>query len=220
MPKDDAKSWQLVLEPPERIAEVMFGLIMVLTFTCSFSVAHSGSAEVRQMLFGALGCNVAWGIIDGIFYYLMGSLGARTHVIATLRKVREAADPKQAHQIIVDSLHPVLTSVPTERDLEVIRQKLNRLRVLMRPLLTARHWRSAFGVMLMVILATLPPTIPFVLFGNVRLALRLSNAVAVVMLFSLGYFYGRYAEHRPWGWAFSMVVLGGTMVWPTVVVGG
>ena len=219
MPENDAKSSQHVLEPPERIAEILFGLIMVLTFTCSFSLSRSGSLEVRHMLIGALGCNVAWGIIDGIFY-LMDSLSARGHGIATLHKVREAADPKQAHQVIADALHPVLVSVLTERDLEVMRQKLNRLRIPARPLLTWTDWRGAFGVMLMVLLATLPPTLPFVFVSNVRLALRISNAVAIAMLFGLGYAYGRYAHHRPWGWAFSMVVLGGGMVWLTIAVGG
>ena len=54
----------------------LFALIMVLTFTCSFSVAGAGREQVRTMLIGALGCNLAWGIIDAVFY-LMGSFGAQ-----------------------------------------------------------------------------------------------------------------------------------------------
>jgi hypothetical protein len=61
------------LDPIDRVSEVLFGLIMVLTFTGSLSVAEAGRAEVREMLVGALGCNIAWGIIDGLLY-LMGSL--------------------------------------------------------------------------------------------------------------------------------------------------
>jgi VIT family protein len=219
MPQNAADSSQHVLDPPESIAEIMFGLIMVLTFTCSLSVESSGRGEVQHMLIGAFGCNVAWGIIDGIFY-LMDSLSTRGHAIATLRKVREATDPKQAHQAITGALPPVLASVLAEGDLEVLRQKLNRLRIPARPVLTVRNWRGAFGVMLRVFLATLPPTLPFVFVSNVRVALRLSNAVAIAMLLGLGYAYGRYAHHRPWGWAFSMAVLGGAMVWLTIAVGG
>ncbi|HTI43941.1 MAG TPA: hypothetical protein VL693_19080 [Vicinamibacterales bacterium] len=59
-----------VLEPSERTAEVLFGLIMVLTFTGTLSVADAGRADVRAMLIGALGCNLAWGIIDGVLYLL------------------------------------------------------------------------------------------------------------------------------------------------------
>ena len=58
------RSSKRALDPIERVAEVVFGLIMVLTFTGSLSVATAGNAEVREMLIGALGCNLAWGVID------------------------------------------------------------------------------------------------------------------------------------------------------------
>ena len=72
MMSGDAKaaSSKRVLEPIERISEVLFGLIMVLTFTGSLSAAELGRAEVRVMLIGALGCNLAWGLIDGIMYLM------------------------------------------------------------------------------------------------------------------------------------------------------
>ena len=74
-PDDPIKS-KRVLEPSDRIAEVLFGLIMVLTFTGSISVAHADRDEVRTMLIGALGCNLAWGIIDAMLY-LMGNLSEK-----------------------------------------------------------------------------------------------------------------------------------------------
>ena len=80
------KSSKRVLEPNERISEVLFGLIMVLTFTGSLSVAEADRAEVRTMLIGALGCNLAWGIIDGILY-LMGCLSDQGRGIRSLRAV-------------------------------------------------------------------------------------------------------------------------------------
>ena len=220
MPDQTSKSSQRVLEPPERISEVLFGLIMVLTFTCSFSVARTGHGEIRHMLIGALGCNVAWGIIDGIFY-LMSSLSEQGHGIATLRAVREAATPKKAYEVIADALEPVLVRVLTEKDFEVLRQRLHQLRVPAHPRLTKKNWRGALGVAWLVFLSTFPPTLPFLFFfRDARLALRVSNAIAIVMLFFLGYAYGSYAGHRPYGWAFSMIVLGGVMVSLTIALGG
>ena len=58
MPDDSAKSFQRVLAPNECIAEVLFGLIMVLTFTGSLNVAEADRGEVRTMLIGTLGCNL------------------------------------------------------------------------------------------------------------------------------------------------------------------
>jgi len=59
-----------VLEPVERALEVLCGLTMVLTFTCSFSVAKAGTTEVRTMLIAAIGCCLAWEVIDAVFYLL------------------------------------------------------------------------------------------------------------------------------------------------------
>ena len=59
-----------VLNPLERFSEIVFGLIMVLTFTCALGVAEAGREDVRAMLVGAIGCNLAWGIIDAAFYLI------------------------------------------------------------------------------------------------------------------------------------------------------
>lgn len=53
-----------VLDPIDRVPEVLGGVIMVLTFTNALSVSHAGEADVRGMLIGSLGCNFAWGIIE------------------------------------------------------------------------------------------------------------------------------------------------------------
>ena len=54
-----------VLDPMDRISEVLFGLIMVLTYTGTLSVMSDDRTEVRTMLLGALGCNLAWGSSTG-----------------------------------------------------------------------------------------------------------------------------------------------------------
>jgi hypothetical protein len=66
-----------VLDPIDRALEVLGGVIMVLTFTGALSVSRAGEADVREMLIGSLGCNLAWGIIDAIMY-LMNCLAARS----------------------------------------------------------------------------------------------------------------------------------------------
>src|SRR5512145_2541424 len=95
----NVKSRHRVLEPTERISEGLFGLIMVLTFTGSLSISEAGRDDVRAMLIGALGCNVAWGIIDGVLY-LMGCLAEKSRNLATLWAVRKAPTPEKAHRLI------------------------------------------------------------------------------------------------------------------------
>ncbi len=220
MPDDSTKSRKRLLEPMERISEVLFGLIMVLTFTCSASVASAGRSEVRKMLIEALGCNLAWGIIDAVFY-LMACLSEQGHNILALRAVRQAADRAEAHRIIADALPPVLASVLPETEFEVMRQKLHQLpEPPAHPRLAKDDWLAAFGVFLLVFLSTFPVAVPFIFVHEPRLALRISNAVAIVMLFIAGYQFGRYSGFRPGRVGLAMVVLGVAMVGLTIVFGG
>ena len=95
MPEQRVEPKKTILDPVDRASEILFGLIMALTFTCSLSVAQAGESEVRTMLMGALGCNLAWGVIDGVFY-LMARLVERGEGLMTLRLVHmtrpQAAD--------------------------------------------------------------------------------------------------------------------------------
>ena len=109
-----------VLDPNARLSEALFGLIMVLTFTCSLSVVGSGREDVREMLIGALGCNFAWGVIDGIFY-LMGCLGEKGLGLRARRALRNAGTAEAAHRVIADALPPrvcktVALPKPNERE--------------------------------------------------------------------------------------------------------
>src|SRR5256885_16687328 len=115
-----------VLEPIDRVSEVLFGLIMVLTFTGSLSVAEAGRDEVRTMLSGALGCNLAWGIIDGVLY-LMGCLAEKGRGLLTFRAVRKAANPKEAQRLIADALPSVVASVLEPVEMESLYQRLKQL---------------------------------------------------------------------------------------------
>jgi hypothetical protein len=99
-----------VLEPAKRISEFLFGLIMVLTLTCTFSMDGANRGSVRSLLMEALGCNVAWGIIDA-FFYLLNSLGQRGHGIALLGQLRRTSDRGEARRIVADELPPLVASV-------------------------------------------------------------------------------------------------------------
>src|SRR6266480_312917 len=117
------RSSKRVLEPIDRVSEILFGLIMVLTFTGSLSVAEAGRSEVRTMLIGALGCNFAWGIIDGVLY-VMGCLAEKGRGLVTFRAVRQATDPKEAHRLIAEALPAVIASVLKPAELEAVRERL------------------------------------------------------------------------------------------------
>jgi VIT1/CCC1 family predicted Fe2+/Mn2+ transporter len=51
-------------------------------------------------------------------------------------------------------------------------------------------------------------------------ALRVSNAIAIVLLFALGYSYGRLTGRRPAAVGVGMVALGLVLVGLTMALGG
>ncbi len=208
------------LEPIDRVSEVLFGLIMVLTFTGSLSVAEAGREDVRTMLVGALGCNVAWGLIDAVFY-LMGCLAEKSRGLLTYRAVREATDPERAQRLIADVLPPVVASVLEPTELEAVRVRLKQLPdPPVRAGLGQDDWRGALQVFLLVFLSTFPVVVPFILMRDAMPALRVSNAIAVVLLFVAGYAFGRITGRRPVWAGSSMVVLGSVLVGLTMALGG
>ena len=209
-----------VLEPIDRVSEVLFGLIMVLTFTGSLSVAGAGRDDVREMLVAALGCNLAWGIIDAILY-LMGRLADQGRGLTTLRAVRRARDPEKGRHLVADALPSVVSSLLEPSQIELLRVKLTELpEPPPRARLGRDDWWGAAGVFLLVFLSTFPVAIPFMVIRNAMPALRVSNLVAVVLLFVTGYAFGRLTGHRPVVIGVSMVVLGVALVGHTIGLGG
>jgi len=217
---DPIKSSKRFLDPIDRLSEVLFGLIMVLTFTGSLSVAEAGRESVRTMLFAALGCNFAWGVIDAVLY-LMGCLAEKARSLLTLRAVRNTSDPQEAQLLIAGALPPLVASILKQGDLETMRVRLQQLP---EPPRRARwsfeDWLGALGVFLLVFFAMFPVVLPFVFIPDVMRALRVSNAIAIVLLFLAGYAFGRITDRHPWMTGISMILLGSILVAMTMALGG
>jgi VIT1/CCC1 family predicted Fe2+/Mn2+ transporter len=106
-------------------------------------------------------------------------------------------------------------------ELETIHQRLKQLPELHdRAHLHKGDWLGAVGVFLLVFLSTFPVVIPFLFMQNAGPARRVSNGIAIVMLFLTGFAYGKCVERRPWLTGLSMVVLGSVLVGLTIALGG
>jgi VIT1/CCC1 family predicted Fe2+/Mn2+ transporter len=220
MPEAASKPIGTMLEPMERIAEILFGVIMTLTFTLTFAVETADRLQVRTMLIGALGCNLAWGIIDaGV--YLITRINTESRKVAAVRAIREAANGSAARQILADSFNPALASALSNEQVESMRQNLRQMsEPLKRPGLTKRDWLGAGGLCLLCFLSTFPIALPFIFVSDARLALRISNAVAVALLALCGYAFGHRSGIPPWVTALVMVAFGGAMVGVAIALGG
>ena len=209
-----------VLSPVDRISEVLFGLIMALTFTGTLSVATADRAEVRSMLIGALGCNIAWGLVDAVMY-LMTVLVERGRNLKVLREVRHATDPAEARALLADSLPPVVASAMQPAELDAVRERLSALpEPPLRPGFTGDDFRGAAAVFLLVFFSTLPVALPFLFSHDAHRALRISNGIALAMLYIGGHRLNRYAGRPGWRGGLAMLAIGAVLVWATIALGG
>ncbi len=209
-----------VLDPVERMSEILFGLIMVLTFTGSISVATSGHEEVREVLVGAIGCNLAWGLVDAVMY-LVTILVERGRGLTIWRAVRASGDPAQGRRALAEALPEPFDTLLEGPALEEARAKVLALPELPpRPRLGAQDWLGALGVFLLVSLSTFPVVLPFLFVRPLPLALRVSNGVAIAILYAAGHVLGRYAGIGAVRTGLAMVAIGVGLVAVTMALGG
>jgi len=208
-----------VLDPIDRVSEVLFGLIMALTFTCTLGVATAHNMQIRTMLIGALGCNLAWGIIDGAVF-LMARLNERGRALVKLRAVRAVTDGGAARYLIADALPQPVASVMRPEQLEAIWQDLRSLPEPKPSQLTKSDGLGAMAICLLSLLSTFPVVIPFLFITEPRTALRVSNLIAIAMLYLCGHVLGRWAGFRPWVMGLWLVAGGAALVGVAIVLGG
>jgi VIT1/CCC1 family predicted Fe2+/Mn2+ transporter len=105
--------------------------------------------------------------------------------------------------------------------LELLRERINKIPASDLSLgLTRRDWRGASGVCAVVILSTFPVVIPFIVIADARLALRISNTLAVILLFLCGFLFGRHAGLQPLTTGLVMVGVGIALVSIAIALGG
>src|SRR5262249_31109415 len=123
--------------------------------------------------------------------------------------------------VLADALPPELAAILPQEQLEAMRQKLQQLpEPSPGPQLTKDDWTGALGLCLLSFLSTFPLVIPFLVLGDAKLALRVSYAVAMVMLFGCGYVFGIRSGLRPWAAGLAMMAIGGALVGIAVALGG
>lgn len=208
-----------LLDPVDRISEVLFGLIMAVTIIGSLSIATAGEVELRTVLIGALGCNVAWGLVDGVMYVVRAATeNARLRDLG--RRVRDA-DAAVGRAIIAQALPEHLGSIVGNPELDGMRTRLLNRVVESGPLVPARVFLEAFGVFLTVVIATFPVVVPFLIVDQVGAAMRASQVVTLVMLFLAGAGLGRHANYgKPWATGVAMAVFGAVLIAAVKALGG
>jgi VIT1/CCC1 family predicted Fe2+/Mn2+ transporter len=223
---DEPKRERLVeryLDPASRLGEVLFGLIMVLgaTLTAGLSVAE-GPAGVRQLLQAALGCNIAWGIIDGIMY-VMNCMTLRAEKANLIEAIQRAPDAQTALDIVREEIEPRFETLTAPQHREALSRSI--LEYLAqgeapRTSVTKEDLYGAFLCFWLVFLSCVPVALPFLIFQDPIRALRISNVLLIAMLFVTGQQWAQYAHTNRLVTGLIMVAIGLALVGVAVALGG
>ena len=209
-----------ILSPVDRVSEMLFGLFMALTFTGAVSIADTGEGQIRSMFIAALGCNLAWGLVDAVMY-LVRTVTDRGRYLTLVRSVREATDAEAGRRIIERSLSQGVAVLVSTAEVEAMRGRILTLPSLPpRPTLGRGDLLAALAIFLVVVASTFPVVLPFVLIQDVGTAKTASRAIALAMLFFGGLALGRYAGYGSWRVGFMMAGLGTALVLAINALGG
>ena len=208
------------LDPVYRASEVIFGLLMAMSFIGSISVATDGKEEVRTLLVAALGCNLAWGLVDAVMHLVATKTQMRRNRLL-LGKLRAGADPATGRALLADEMSGPLAVSIGDEGLEQLRQRLANLPLAARRRdITARDLGDAVVVFFLVVLSTFPVVIPFMLIDDTARALLLSRLVAVATLFIAGAALARYSGGNIWLNGLLMATIGAVMMAAIMALGG
>ena len=213
------------LDPGSVMGELLFGLIMTLTFTlgAGLVIEEEGRAGAREMLVGILGCNLAWGIIDGVLYVL-GQVFERGRLRRLVSRIRDTTSDDDARALIAGELDGLLVPVTSEsarREFYATMSAGARRNELPRNKVRREDVMGGLAAGLLVFACSFPAVLPFAFMDDPRLALRVSNAILIGLLFFVGH---RHAQKHtlalPWLTGLVFALLGVFLVAIAIPLGG
>ena len=211
-----------LLDPVERISDILFGLITAVTIVGTVSIATPGPDDIRTVTLAAFGCNIAWGLVDAVMFLVRTVTERNRNRVLAIRIRR--ADAETAHRLIARALPEYTAGLLGPDAVEGMRRRLAGLPPAPRTFLwsLARNdYAAALGVFLMVVIATFPVVVPFLLTNDAALAIRLSRVITLVMMFLAGFALGRYCgDARPVVAGLTMAVLGVVLIAVVKALGG
>ena len=161
------------IDPGSSLGEIIFGAIMVLTFTIGARLLWADEpSDGRELMVAAIGCNIAWGIIDA-FLYLLGVAFER----------RRSGDAAAVGLTLSDA-------------------------------------RAAALIFVLVVLTAVPAALPFLFLEDSYVALRVSNALMTLLLFAVGYWWGKHIGASPLLAGALIMSIGVVLVLIAIPLGG
>ncbi len=157
------------LAPGDSLSEILFGLIMTLTFTLGAGIlVREDPDAARELLVATVGCNVAWGLIDALMY-LAGQRFERGRRARLVDAIRAEASEEKATRRVAGELDELLERVTEESDRASLYRKIARAVREGEPPSTRLTREDVYGAVasfFLVFFSSIPAALPFVFFDE------------------------------------------------------
>jgi len=209
------------LDPASRLGEILFGLIMALGIIGAVRLGVEDLSN-RSMFIAILGCNLAWAVVDGVMYVLV-SLFDKGRRFRIANEIQRTSGDEKALELIHRELGPDLEALVSR---DVLREFYGEV---LRTLRTTGPLRVSVGreeilggvaSAVVILLATAPILIPYLVLPRPLLAVRSSEIIAIGLLFLLGTWWGRTVGTHPFRMGLFLTLIGGVLVGVTILLGG
>ena len=220
MQQHHASAVDAALSPFERAAESVFGILMAISVTAAFEIAVGKDIDTRELMIAALGCNLAWGAIDAVMYLMQQQFDRFRNHRDALRLRAAGSDEEFRARLLEVTAPAFLGQALTADTVARVRQMADGYAVKRPPFWSAQELKVAGLICLIVFGSTFPLVVPFMVMQDAWLALRASHAVAVGMLFWLGWGLGRWSGANAWASGVVFAAVGTVLAVSCVALGG
>jgi hypothetical protein len=209
------------LDPAGRLGEILFGLIMALGIIGAVRLGVEDLSN-RSMFIAILGCNLAWAVVDGVMYVLV-ELFERGRRYRVAHRIQSLPNDEKAMELIHRELGGRLEALVSPEILKGVYADVLRTVRAAGPMKVSMERGDLLGGVasaFVILVATAPILIPYLVISQTMVAVRVSELIAIVMLFLLGVWWGRVVGANPFKIGFFLTLVGGVLVGVTILLGG
>lgn len=214
------------LSASDRLSEIMFGLIMAMTIIGASRISLvSGDEGVtgRVIIAAAIGCNIAWGIVDALMYVFTALVDRGKHA-RLVTAIKQSEDEESAVASICNALEDPILAHLDDAERKQVCATLYKKIVSAEPGNVHVEKDDVAGAIICFLLAFCTAFLVVIPFfsasGSLLLKLWLSRFISWGLLFAIGFAYAHHTGKGKLKTAITMVLIGVLITAVIMVLGG